>query len=659
MQFILAFAQMDFNGEANQQEPPDDIEPTFREELNAPEHSRYGNQSNHPLVREAENAAVTTYEIMWNVIWSGDAREKMIGNFGRKPEGTYYRSRMYIETWEHWPSRLIFLTQMAHKQPRENSTGHTSDLLHQYYMIIDHDTTIKEVIHHPYPREVPQEGDPLFDSLVEESYRHTCENDDATPAIRGAGQLVYIEFQVDQTKVYTSGILIDELPEKALRDNQDMVEDHKELMDIFNPQPPADAPTYLKIWGVVKVEEEALFLQRWAELIQHFRDDQRDNKHHAWYPGSDPKGKIEKGKVVAYPDRPKPIIPYKPVYKNNQEMCFIEAFSALNRYDVEQQKLRECIHQPVQMRLLTCGAAGVNQYIALFRLPPDFALRIGVDDAFMVLVEGEEWFAKPLQNPFPAGEAHDIHATLYRGRTEDRQFSAIVLDHAFDLSRSDVLDDYKQISYHCSRGPAREVYIKPLLSDTPMKKTLWAIRTMNTAHHDEKWYREGHNEKWAWVIMGQDLRAYGHINIFANTKEPAFNPVARLQEWGYQLSPYQEHFIRQLLRVDNGLLLLVGYFGAGKTYLEVLTVLLNLYHGKKSKVLSSTNKTADSFTVALVTQKDILEQKGIKITDLHIIRLHTSSVEREVRLSKEGNALASTANISRLRHPMRRNFESR
>ena len=70
-----------------------------------------------------------------------------------------------------------------------------------------------------------------------------------------------------------------------------------------------------------------------------------------------------------------------------------------------------------------------------------------------------------------------------------------------------------------------------------------------------------------------------------------------------------------------------GPWGTGKTKFDVLVAMLVISAGKKAKVLSPTNKAAQSFIRNLNAEIAHLEDAEIVITDKHIVRFHSPTTE--------------------------------
>lgn len=168
------------------------------------------------------------------------------------------------------------------------------------------------------------------------------------------------------------------------------------------------------------------------------------------------------------------------------------------------------------------------------------------------------------------------------------------------------------------------VRIHALLSDVPYKFKLAAIKTLNPANQEDQ--NHTHNPRWQRLILGQDLRTTSRVNIFEG-----IDVQAKLQEWDIQLDNSQRAELKDYLsNMPNNLGLIKGPWGTGKTGVDVVAAMLLISHNRKVKVLSPTNKAADTFVEKLSAQLTRLREKGVAITNKHIVRFHSPMTEQRV-----------------------------
>ena len=79
--------------------------------------------------------------------------------------------------------------------------------------------------------------------------------------------------------------------------------------------------------------------------------------------------------------------------------------------------------------------------------------------------------------------------------------------------------------------------------------------------------------------------------------------------------------------MPNHMGIVKGPWGTGKTKVDLVITMLLMSAGKKVKVLSPTNKAADSFVLRLNAEITRLKDKGIMITDKYVVRFHSPTTE--------------------------------
>jgi hypothetical protein len=120
-----------------------------------------------------------------------------------------------------------------------------------------------------------------------------------------------------------------------------------------------------------------------------------------------------------------------------------------------------------------------------------------------------------------------------------------------------------------------------------------------------------------------------------------------------ELDDSQKKAIEYLTHMPNNLGLIKGPWGTGKIKVDVLVTMLLMSAGKKVKVLSPTNKAADSFVIKLNAELARLQGMGITITDKHVVRLYTPTTEAAVvKADNQRNRTRDTTN-ERWQHPVK------
>ena len=129
------------------------------------------------------------------------------------------------------------------------------------------------------------------------------------------------------------------------------------------------------------------------------------------------------------------------------------------------------------------------------------------------------------------------------------------------------------------------VSAKPTFSDQPYKFRLSAIKKINPAHIDDKNYTS--NVQWSDLSWDR--------SFVSKTK-----PISSQESKSMANS------------------------------LDVVVAMLLMSVNKKVKVLSPTNKVADSFFIKLLVEIARLEEIGVVITDKHVVRFYSSETEQSV-----------------------------
>ena len=134
-----------------------------------------------------------------------------------------------------------------------------------------------------------------------------------------------------------------------------------------------------------------------------------------------------------------------------------------------------------------------------------------------------------------------------------------------------------------------------------------------------------HEGFWRCLLLGQDLRTQTVVDLFDGV-----NIYERLAAWEIPIREDVQPALEYFRVLPNGFGLIKGPWGTGKTWLDVVITRLLISLGKRVKVLSPSNKSADSFVLRLNEQLQRLRERGHAITDKRILRFHSWTTERQV-----------------------------
>lgn len=565
------------------------------------------NTNTNLAVQSALQQSITSPSYKAKLIFQGQTSP--IGQF--KGTGARVGCRIHLDENQHWSS-CVRLEIKAYITKPSPTTEHTreEEYIHTWVIRLNATGDIgDDVTIWRLPKSVKDAA-----NYIEQAYANYVINlnDKGGIAHRNAGNLACFGLRFHPAKAHTEGILHN----TKILDQFQCVQD--QLFHIFGQ--PNNNPLEMTAFFCTS-ETEAFYISYRAILVA-FAHDRAFPPYTHWFNGSaDAKCKIQKGQVTPREDRPPVTLPFCNTYANSDECWTTEGMSIIYREENDLQDIKDSLCRECQLRVMRLEFGADRMYMGLLRLPSNFEYRFSSEDSFIINIGAEEWAATILPRPFPYASSIDYTITLNRP-FEDNAWSGLELKSVFDLTNSaDILR--QDIESFCFNGKATIVTVRPVLSDVPSKLRLAAIKTLNPAHEGDK--NHVHNSRWQRLILGQDLRIDKVYNLFQG-----IDVKGNLTLWDIKLDESQMGALEYLARMPNYLGLIKGPWGTGKTKLDVVITLLLMSADRKVKVVSPTNKAADTFITKLKAELARLKEAGITISDKHVVRFHSSTTERTV-----------------------------
>ena len=201
-------------------------------------------------------------------------------------------------------------------------------------------------------------------------------------------------------------------------------------------------------------------------------------------------------------------------YPDSYHMWAAEGMAVIYDEENEYEDVNQAFRVKCEMRVLKTAAGANRIYIALLRLSSNFGYRFSREGHLSIMIEGEEWSASLLSNPFPYAASIDYTISLSRPfDSEKNDYSDTELPGLLDLTATNDHTSSAAIEEYCFNGPPIMVSAKPTFSDQPYKFRLSAIKKINPAHIDDKNHTS--NVQWERLILGQDLRKQNEADLFA------------------------------------------------------------------------------------------------------------------------------------------------
>ena len=527
--------------------------------------------------------------------------------------------KVFFEENVNWSSKLRFefKAERRTRQPEGANFTMMTQTEHVWHL------TINAASNNRSATPIVHQFDPIIfsnraTSAIEQDYQRYCVQTDQKGAIknRDAGYLFYAEISFRPAGAQTQGILTSKLIDPAFTRVQEF------LFGLIS------APTheYRTIRFFFEATNINVFLDHYRTVTNAFAVENARPPWTMFFGGlSNAKCKVQKGQVTGPADRPP--VKFRPAktYPNHQELWTVEGMSVIYQEEQEIREVREAQRLDCQLRLMRSNPGGDRVYPSLLRLSDDYNHRFSAEDSFLVMIGQEEWHATILPKPFPLGHSVDYFIALKRLRVkidgvESWSTFAFPREVVFDLSDPRGLDE-EILEEFCRYGESFNCKVIPLISDVPYKFRLAAIKTLNPAHEGEKNHKS--NDRWGAILLGQDVRAHSTSDIFRG-----MDWQAKLTEWGLTLDESQMDYLQYLTHVANGLGIIRGAWGTGKTYMDVIIATLLISEGYKVEILSPTNRSADTCARLLQDMLNYLqEEKKIHITDKHVVRCHAPSTE--------------------------------
>ena len=181
--------------------------------------------------------------------------------------------------------------------------------------------------------------------------------------LRGAGQLVYLNFNIRPALAHTEGILHHRILPRNFQPVQE------QLFRIFSG--PADKVIGLSaLFAVSQVKSFHIAL---AGVQDAFAVEQVHPPYTRWFGGiADAKSRVQKGQVTPRENRPPVRLSFSYTYANSSECWTSEGMSIIYQQENELEdtintQLRQC-----QLRVLKVSSGGDRVYLGLLRLPTSF-----------------------------------------------------------------------------------------------------------------------------------------------------------------------------------------------------------------------------------------------------------------------------------------------
>lgn len=559
--------------------------------------------------KEAKRTKALAYKA--KLLFSGEGAP--VGQF--RAVGTRVCTRIYFDVRDNWTSCIRIEVKAFVRTPSPAPDRPAEEeLVHRWVvrMTVACDLSTESELH-IYPKAFLGRKE---DDYLEKAYIEYCINvkDETAKQLRAAGQLGYVSFSLAPGQAHTEGIL----HERSILGGFQSIQD--QLYRVFT-QPDDQV---VRLTALFAVSEEKAFHVALAGIRDAFELERAHPPYTRWFNGlADAKAKVQKGQVTPRADRPPVTLPFSLTYANSNDCWTAEGMSIIIQEENDIQDAKDAQGRECKLRVLKVTPGGDRLYIGLLRLPDGFEYRFSADDAFLVdLGDEKAWSASILPKPFPFASSLDYTIALKRPLDDNKEYSKFEIESVFDLSGA-VATSPPDIEEFYFNGNFTKVKVVPVLSDKPYKFRMAAIKTLNPAHQEDK--RHVHNPRWETLILGQDLRTKTTCDLFEG-----IDVAAQLQQWGIQLDTSQMETLKYLTQMPNNLGIVKGPWGTGKTKVDVVVTMLLMSTGKKVKVLSPTNKAADSFIVKLNEEIARLKDKGITITDKHIVRFHSPTTEQAV-----------------------------
>ena len=571
--------------------------------------------------KEEEELTIPTFKAI--LILPGS--EVPIGQFLSKEEldtssGVFITCKIEMTAPSDWTSGICFHIRAKQSRPLEGSEFQREEhTLHdwKFWFKSTNDLQAKPEVYE-YPREFMNEGHHYDQEYVAKIIK---KGQKQGKSYHDAGYLKYTKFTFEPAKTHTEGILTAEnilgLP-RRVQEVQDT------LFRLFaSPQGAA-----VEMAAFFVTQDFGAYIGGYAQVLNAFTLERQYPPWTRFFGGRpDAKCKLQKGQITPRDNRPHPKIPFALTYGTSEECWVTEGMSLIYQEENEIARIKAAQYRDCQLRVLQTVVGADLVYLALLRLSDDFDYRFSTDDAFVIkFSDKEEWAASIQSIPFPYASSLDHSIVLKRPiRKDDRGtlgFSTYQLDpNCVFLLKTPPHIRADDLEVFCHRGPFIKVNVVPIMSPVPYRFRLAAIKTLNSAHIDDK--NHTHNGRWERLLLGQDLRATEYGNVFEGV-----DIEAKLKEWGLPYDQSQIAALRYQEKLPNGLGIIRGAWGTGKTNLDVYAALLIIAcTGRTVKVLSPTNMAADDFILRLLDLKDSLEKKGIHITTRAIVRYHAPSTE--------------------------------
>ena len=540
----------------------------------------------------------------------------VLGTLENPDEGLYLTSKISTDYHRNWTSSIRINIKAMRKSPSLVPGAFSKiEVLHTWTIRLNLDCNLEDLSIMDLPR-VPRHRE----RFVENLFLGQCRDDTRARELREMGFMAFLRLTFEPQHAHTACVLTE------LSEAEELVANtHANLNAVFGAADNQRA----SLMAFICTTGEHTFFSQWAEFHKLMQIEAVYPPLRAWFRGphhserNPDKSVIDYNYITPREERPAVTLPYQRTYRNVQECWTIEGLSMIQAHESQRQLADNVSHLRCELRVLATTAGNARDYLGLLRLPDHFEYHFSSDDHFEIIIKDENWTAHILPIPFLYASTIDISVTLHRPLTPEG-WSVLNIEHVLEMADLPYDPDHRVIQDFCHNGPYNTVMVRPIMNDKPQKYRIAAVKRLNPAHIGENGYE--HNDSWTDLILGQDLRIQGPtFDIFDGA-----DIYATLATWEIAVNDTTRAALEYFRRLPNRFGIVKGPWGTGKTWLDVIVALLLLHRGHKVKVLSPSNKSADTFIIKLKERMETLASKGIIVTDRAVVRFHAPSTEHEV-----------------------------
>ena len=338
-----------------------------------------------------------------------------------------------------------------------------------------------------------------------------------------------------------------------------------------------------------------------------------------WYPKHPTKIFIEAGESPAPDERPLVELSAATTFTSYDEYQTVLGFASIQEEEHTVRQIEELGECRTEIRLINVPASNNSRLFGVFKLPDHVQKRLGEDDSIKIHfnpeqeLESDVWSATAIR-PLAFAPVGYVSVVIYRPYDKKAKTYRQMDLHILQLTAKAWPELLQQLADH----PTHVVGISMVHSGKVLKNQIISLDALTRNEDCAHWRK---------FLVGMDTIGTRIDDITQHWTQEAFD-FLKLQP----LSETQLQTIYEFRNIRNGVAIVTGPPGTGKTHIIMHTVLPLLFPvvkgAKQNRVLITSPNNGPVDEIAELLYGETQKYAGLK--DKIVIRVHALSTETEL-----------------------------